>query len=643
MIPTQKPEKVIRQSCNTINKLFEQPNFFQRLCTLSNNNIDKVINNIYLIINYYLSTNDVIYSYSIQDILLLASNTKEVQDIVIHPSNSYYEKRYKIFGLNYISTMEDPNAIELETIEYQVSYHPCIPYDYLTEITTNIKEAIITSFTSPKIIYKSILKQPTSKELPIVSGTRETNYYQSILEIRLKNVDEEYRKTATKKAKRILKNYIGKDALLVVFPRLTKKYYISNHDISTNSTIELIPSKYLSFIRIPSRYKLISICNQNKQTRAGELIDINTGEDYHKEETKKELDYHLYYSRYELIDVTDEFEYTNQEFTQDINYDIDLIYGYLDTNNTKKRISKNPYTNISFIKSKEDIHVRKINGKYHIRNGRHRLLFLKHFYVSNYDSYKEMHQLDRLKDFVKVPASVERTIELPSINNLLDKIKELNPKTTIFKTNINNEDPELIIIIEDNVYITKDESTLEDLYNELSIGNLINKYYIGKNSNQYKINYEELFDYLIITLKEKLYTMSLTDIINYLIKEGFYQKDQYFLISNLNYIYLYFEYTDFQHYLQLRRVLNKEITIIEDTEDKVIKKEIGFKIMSLIEENIDLMYLDWNDLYQVLIKYEEFKSYDSAFLESAANIAGYQKYKILQLYGNESYAKRLFL
>ena len=70
MTSTQKPEKVIREACNTINNLFEQPNFFQRLCALSNNNIDKVIDNIYLIINYYLSTNDVIYSYSIQDIFI---------------------------------------------------------------------------------------------------------------------------------------------------------------------------------------------------------------------------------------------------------------------------------------------------------------------------------------------------------------------------------------------------------------------------------------------------------------------------------------------------------------------------------------------------------------------------------------------
>ena len=42
-----KNEKKIRKNCNTINKLFEQPNFFQRLCSLSHNNIEEVVNNIF--------------------------------------------------------------------------------------------------------------------------------------------------------------------------------------------------------------------------------------------------------------------------------------------------------------------------------------------------------------------------------------------------------------------------------------------------------------------------------------------------------------------------------------------------------------------------------------------------------------------
>ena len=52
-----KQEKTIREACITISKLFESSNFFETLCNISNNKIDEVINNLYLIINYYLSTN----------------------------------------------------------------------------------------------------------------------------------------------------------------------------------------------------------------------------------------------------------------------------------------------------------------------------------------------------------------------------------------------------------------------------------------------------------------------------------------------------------------------------------------------------------------------------------------------------------
>ena len=43
----------LKNSCTIINKVFEEPNFFEYLCQLSNNNIEEVIENISIIINYY--------------------------------------------------------------------------------------------------------------------------------------------------------------------------------------------------------------------------------------------------------------------------------------------------------------------------------------------------------------------------------------------------------------------------------------------------------------------------------------------------------------------------------------------------------------------------------------------------------------
>jgi len=301
----------LKQSCTTINKLFQQPNFFEYLCQLSNNDIEEVINNINLIINYYLSTEDFIYTYPLQDLLTIAKQTPSIEGILFHPSNQVDELKHSIIGLNSTSIIDDSRAIELETLECQVSFNNRSTLFYCAQITKDIKEAINLSHQSPYIVYKSILKQPTNKELPIVVGTKETNYYHSILEIRLKNIPDTYRKTATKKAKRILKRYIGKDSLLVLFPKQTKHYTISEKDLTKKETPIHIPSKYLSFIRIPSRYKLLSICAQNKQLRNGELLDINTGHIYETKEQQEEQTYQVYYSRYENLDVTYEYEYTN--------------------------------------------------------------------------------------------------------------------------------------------------------------------------------------------------------------------------------------------------------------------------------------------------------------------------------------------
>ena len=156
----------------------------------------------------------------------------------------------------------------------------------------------------------------------------------------------------------------------------------------------------------------------------------------------------------------------------------------------------------------------------------------------------------------------------------------------------------------------------------------------------HNINYEELIDYLIVTLKEKIYDMSLTDIIRYLTTSGFYQDNKYYLVSDLNYFYLYFEYVDLQHYIQIRRLFNKDINIIEETEDKLLKKEIGERILSLIKDNPDLLDLEWKDFYEIISSIEEFKQYTPDFLESAANYAGYQKERLIRFCSNDVCTKK---
>ena len=160
-----------------------------------------------------------------------------------------------------------------------------------------------------------------------------------------------------------------------------------------------------------------------------------------------------------------------------------------------------------------------------------------------------------------IPVSIERAIENLSVNKILSNIKEISYDSTFIKTNINNDKIELLIIFKNRTYIINNETELNELYNLLILSNLNNKYFIGYNSNKHNIDYEELMDYLIISLKEKIYDMSLKEIIEYITHQGFYQENQYFLTSNLNYLSLTNEYIELQHYINIRNIFKKEIDI----------------------------------------------------------------------------------
>lgn len=631
----------IREACTTINKLFNQPLFFERLCDCSKNDIDEVIENISLIINYYLSTKDIIYTYPIQELLRLASETLVSKEYIIHPTHSSYENIHRFRGINTRSILEDSHAMDLYTLEHAVSFKITSEFEYDTIIYQSFKEAINHAFECPIPLYRGILKQPLNKELPMVVGTDEKSYYRSILDIRLKNVEELYKETNTKKAKRVINRYIGKSPLLIIFPKKTTSYTISEESILSGHIEDCIAPKYLSYIKIPTKYKLLSICAKNKGIRVGELLDIKDGKEYKVEQQEEQREYHTYYSRYELIPVTDIFEYDNDELSGDISYDIDLIYGILNTNRIHFDSNSNPLSNISTIKEVDDIHVRLTNGKYNIINGRHRILYLKNFYVTYYEKYKKSNKLEELKKLVTIPMSIERTIESKVANDLISKLKELT-RIDILKTNINNDNIELLIIINNNVYIIKNEIELNELYELIKSNNYNNRFLVGINTSN-QINYDDLFDYLIITLKEKIYTMDLIDIIEYLTTHGFYQNDKYYLTSDFNYYYLYFKYCDKERSISHSKVHNRPINIVETTELKFKQKEIGTKIMTLISEHPDLLLLKWPEFYNIIKTIPPFDNYSEELILNSANYMGYQRERLLMLYENDKYTKSLFL
>ena len=612
-----------------INALFAKTNFFERLCDHSFNDINQVIKNLSKIINYYLVTQDTRITYHIETLLSKANSITETNpNILFHPSNSFYLNYYRLNGLNpYISIKNYPK-LDLEKLDREVSLFSTPPDDCYSSIYQDIESAIIESFSCPNILFKSILKQPKSKELPIVVGTTETNYYRSILDIRLKNIQSEYPETYAKIGKKAINGIIGKDSLLVLFSRTTKRHNISTKDIEDNITGLFIPSIYLSYIKIPSKYKLLSICAANKQLRNGELININTGNEYTLPISESQSFIGTQYSRYEEISVTDLFEYTNSEFTGDINYDIDLIYGQLDSNKSRKAALEDVGKNIESIKQRDDIIVRKNGNKYEIRNGRHRILYLKYFYMSNYASYKKDGILHRLQRYVTIPMNVESSIQDKIANEYLLKLYLLNPKIQIYKTNINNDNPNIIVVLNNRIYSLPDTNSIIEFYNYISNSIFNNKYYIGENDPTRYQEYQKLFDYLVISLKEKTFTMDLLDIIKHLLTQGITVENTNYQITKLNSQTIYSAYVDFQHNIQLNRIFKTKKDLIKKTENKYKINKIGSIIMTIIKKNPHLIELSWDDFYQILITYPELSQYDEELLKDSADHAGYQKLKL---------------
>lgn len=629
-----------KKIANTINNLFSKPKFFEKLCKFSDNDIDIVIANLSKIINYYLVTQDTIISYSILDLLLKSNEIKETnKDILIHPSNSFYINQFKLSGINPYINISPLNTPNLESIDSSISLFPQTEIDFTSSIYLNPNQAIVESFSCPKTLFKSILKQPKGMELPFVVGTTETNYYQSILDIRLKNIKEEEQKTKSKLAKKAVNSLVGNNALLVLFPTTTKRYQVKDNEIKKNKTDLFIPPTELSFIKIPSKYQLLSICAENKQLRNGELLDINTGKEYSIPSSQEEVDYWPQYSRYEAISVTDDFLYTNTEFTGDIEYDIDLIYGQLDSNKSRDIALSDPSKNIASIKRRDDIIVRKIGNKYSIRNGRHRILYLKYLYHTYYEEYKKDNRLDELKRYLTVPMNVESAIQDKIANEYLVKIFKLYPNTYIYKIDINNDDPSIILTLSEKTYALQGISEIIRFYNHLKNNNLENEFYIGENDSTNAINYARLFDYVILTLKEKIYDMNLLQIIEYMFKEGITIEGTKYNILKLNMLQMYASYSELQRNVQINRLFNLKKDIVKTTANKYKIKSVSIFIMSLIENNPQLIELSWDEFYEILTTYEELSSYDKEFLKDAADFGGYQKLKLEYLLKDMEYTK----
>ena len=545
--------------------ILETENFYPFLCAFSNNNLDITIDNLAKLINYVLTNDEDLSNKSIKELLSAAISYKKEGEFFIFSTNSYLDNIFSITGLN-PEARKRGMMNELTKLDHNVAF---LTYDKSSyfPIYGSIKKAIEEGFKHPKSLYTSILKQPANDLKPVTLGETETEYYTSILQTRLQNLPKEYAKTGTKVAIKVLQEIIGRDVTLYFLP--TDKEYEDELSFS------ILPI-HLRKITIPSRYTLLNICAKNKGMYQGDKISIVDGTPYQKPiPTPKKRYSALKYFRYEKVPITDTFEYENNELVGDLSYDLDLLYGKLDQDkgDRVRLTASNLSRNIERIKSSNDINLNLRNGKYDIKNGRHRLLYLKNFYLSNYKSYHNPELLNKLKEMVTVIAAVNRTFEDEEINYYLIELERLFPFIRLLKSNIQNDDFSIIVILGNNTYLIDSKEELKEFYHLVSKEEFDNKYFFGFNYRHEYISGPVLIAKVITEVKEQFTKMDLADIINYLRSQPIVLRGEPIDTSKLNTEMLYNAYTVVIHLIELGELRNNPFDYVAKSEEIIYEYE----------------------------------------------------------------------
>ena len=435
---------------------------------------------------------------------------------------------------------------ELTMLDNSISFSTSQHTNYFPLYGT-VKQALEEGFTHPKSIYQGILKQPSTDLRPLIVGETETEYYNSILQRRLNNVPNELSKTGAKIAKRVLKEIIGKGITLYFIP---PDRYDKENELTTK-----IPSCHLDSIKIPSRYTLLTICARNKGLQDGTKITITSGESYHRKKTVSRQYSSLTYYNYELVEINDKFEYDNDELTGDLSYDLDDLYGGKDAHNSREMIKKtNLDERLRRIKNSYDINLSYRDGKYTIGNGRHRILFLKHYYQNNMPYCTSPYQKESIKNQTSVIAYVDRTIEDEDINKYLIFFEQNFRNVRYYKTNITNDKFDIIVTCGNYAYHISNKQELIKFIKLMRQEKFKNEYFIGLNSNYEIIPYQVIIAQLTIVFGKKILQMDLIDIINYLNNNQLIINDQAIELSGINYDRLNIMFTSLIHFEQLGKL-----------------------------------------------------------------------------------------
>ena len=577
-----------------LNKLLKDRRFLVALSNYSNNDLNTLLNNLSAVIDYYLSNPSAEYPTDIEKLFSKIKKSPGKYNIVVFNSES--EKSLRLLGFNPDSYYQDS---ELRNLSGALSFLPS--HENVT-IYSSIKDALKEGVPAPKILYQHILKQPKDQRKPLKTGESERDYYERVIEDRFDKSGVKDKKVR-RLANRILDKYLDKKITLCFLP--------------SNDPNKRYKPTDLTLITLPSIHELLNICVMNRDFRIGEEFPLSRP----VEQSKKRYS-RLSYSRVEELTIDENFAYNNEELTGDISYDIDTVFGKLDTKRTRERLSTNPDKNIAEIKKSSDINLTLRNGKYTINHGRHRVLYLLYYYLRSMKDYSNRDKLEAFKKYLSIPVNVDHTIEDENINGILISLERIRPNIRFLKVDIKNDLPELLVIDGENVYHTTNEKDLLELSKFLLSNKPENKFYMGKTKPS-KENYRDLMNSLIVKLKEDLFKMNLLDIIRYLRNNGYDKELDLFALHSM--------YTAINNRYTLDMIQRHETSIIVEAEAMEVTKKLSGLLNRIFTNNPKLVLLDTTAIVNYLKTKEEFQQYPDLYLKRSIESNEVRNKKIYEM------------
>jgi len=287
---------------------------------------------------------------------------------------------------------------------------------------------------------------------------------------------------------------------------------------------------------LPSMEYLKQICSENLLDQK-EIAEDRKRKKQEYESQKGFSEVGFVYTRLEIVTIDSSFTYYHPQLTGNVNEDYYRMYHDERYKNKPSSLDNSYEDNINKIKKGNDIRLTKYGNVYDIENGRHRILYI-------------------LKNgkLETIPVWVHRRIEDKEFNQILISLKK-DYHIRVYKNNLLNDEPNILILLNNFVYEIKNKTDLKEFYDNLKQGKSNDNFFAIKfdelvclDDEEQISKYKELIYKKYVELGDYILIGNFTDIIN--------------CFEGVNYAYLYMAFNLMQSEYQKSKVFNLDFKVV---------------------------------------------------------------------------------